>query len=172
MRTVVFASIAALGLTAAANAQTTDGSGYIGAGVAVVNVDLEGLGDVTNTAISGTVGYDFSPNLGVEAQGLVGVTEDEVLGADVKINYALSGFVVGRLPVGESGSNLFARVGYGIAEAEASAGGTTVSEDDSGFAYGIGGEWAFAGPNAIRFDATLLEGNDTTIYGVSYIRRF
>ncbi|MFP4520205.1 MAG: outer membrane beta-barrel protein [Oceanicaulis sp.] len=172
MHTILLASIAAAAVTSAASAQTADGSAYVGVGAGLINVDLEGLGDVTNTALLGTAGYDFSRNLGIETQALIGVTEDEILGVDVKINYAVSAFVVGRLPVGETGSNLFARVGYGTAEAEASGGGATFSDDDSGFAYGVGGEWAFAGPNTLRFDATLLEGNDTTIYGISYIRRF
>lgn len=170
MKMIALAGVAALALTPAALAQ--DGGGYLGAGGVVVNVDTEGLGDVTIAGVSFLGGYDFSDYFGAEVEGIIGVTEDDILGVDISLNYAISGFLVGRLPVGETGSNLFARVGYGTAEVEGSAGGASVSETADGFAFGVGGEWAFAGPNRLRFDATLLEGGDTSIYGVSYVRRF
>ena len=166
MRTILLSSIAALAMTAGATAQETEGQGYLGAGVAVVNLDT-GIGDVNLGGISFVGGYDLSDYFGIEAEGVIGVTDDELLNVDVSLNYTLIGYLVGRVPVGENGSNLFARVGYGTAEAEVA--NNSVTSD--GFAWGVGGEWSGDGANFIRVNATWLD-EDSLQYGASYVRRF
>ncbi len=167
MRKILLASVAALGMTAAASAQDDAGSVYVGAGAGLVNIDLDTLGDANFGGVSLTGGYNISDYIGVEVEGLIGVGDDTVLGVDVGLNYLVSGYVVGRIPMGESGSNIFGRVGYGTAEFDVA--GTDVSSD--GFSYGVGGEWTPDGANFIRADATVLD-EDSVKVGASYIRRF
>jgi len=92
----------------------------------------------------------------------------------VGLNYGVAGFGRLQFPVSEQFS-VFARAGYGYAWAEfdASAAGLTIQDDADALAYGAGAEWAFSGPNAVRFDYTRYdfegEGN---VWSIGYVRRF
>ncbi|GHA97004.1 hypothetical protein GCM10009069_20050 [Algimonas arctica] len=162
------AAIAMVGGTAMAQ----DGQAYVGLGVDAVEFDSYNL--------SAKAGYNFTEYFGVEAQGGFGVIDDEetVAGLEVEagVDYYLSGFLTGRLPMSEQ-FELIGRVGYYFGELEASSGNVSVSEDVDGFAGGVGGQFNF-GPeykNGIRAEYTYLDvegdgGGD--LYSISYIRKF
>ncbi|MGJ3232568.1 MAG: porin family protein [Oceanicaulis sp.] len=183
MRIILLASIAAVAVTSAASAQTADGSAYIGVGYSKLDVDLL---DFDGLNLIG--GYTFNPYFAAEAEAYIGISEEEfddgTISASVKTNYGLSAFLRAQYPLGEQVS-VFGRVGYSTFELEAEAnlpglfsGGDSDTFD--GLAYGIGGEVAFAGPNAVRIDYTRYEveeiddaGLDTpSMLSISYIRRF
>ncbi|MGJ8558908.1 MAG: outer membrane beta-barrel protein [Litorimonas sp.] len=167
------AAIAMIGGTAMAQ----DGQAYVGLGVDAVEFDSYNL--------SGKLGYNFNEFFGVESQGGFGIIDqEETIGgvqAEAGIDYYLSGFVTGRLPVSEQ-FELIGRAGYYFGEVEGSVGNVSVSEDIDGFAAGVGGQFNF-GPgnmNGIRAEYTYLDVNtgtsnldgDGDLYTISYIRKF
>lgn len=177
----------------------TIGGTYLSTELDLSDVDVAdqivdfGVEDIDAALINGRVGYrfndffavegelgfglggdDFDRTIPVDAFGTV-VNVDANVGLDVK-NYYI-GFARGILPVSEQ-FDIFARVGYGGATAEAdvvaSAQGFTASgsEDDnvSGFAYGVGGQYNLTEKDGIRADYTRLD--ETDIISLAYSRRF
>jgi hypothetical protein len=173
MRKILLASVAAIGVTAAANAQATDGSFHLGGGYTFLDGESVNLGAITLRG-----GYDFNQYFGVEGDVLFGVVDDTVteqgVDIDISADFGAAAFGVARLPLGENNSNLFVRAGYGTLNVEGSAFGITVSDDVDGFAYGVGGEFYLDGVNGVRFDYTIYDSDDGDLdtYGIAYIRRF
>lgn len=170
MKTILLSTVAALVLASGASAQ--DGRTHFGAGA--LHIDADGA-NVSGVYVRG--GYDFTPFIGAELEAQFGVWDDTVnlgggLTADVGLNYGVAGFMKAQYPVAEQLS-VFGRVGYAWAEFDASAAGLSFQDDDDGLAYGVGAEWAFSGPNAIRFDYTRysFEG-DANVWTLGYVRRF
>ena len=155
-------------------------------------IDL-GNEDADITMITGRLGYRLNDFFAVEGEVGFGLGGDDfdraipvdVLGSTVNVdsnitldvkNYYIA-FARGILPVSEQ-FDLFARVGYGKATAEAdiiaSAQGLTASgsaEDDAdGIAYGVGAQFNFTENDGIRADYTRLD--DTNILSLAYSRRF
>ena len=163
------AAIAVLGFAGAAHAQ--DGQAYVNVGVDTLEFDQYGIG--------GKLGYQFSDYFGVEAQGSIGIIDDEVtLGGttvDVGYDYLIGGFATGTLPLGES-VDLIGRVGYYAAEvsAEVTAGGIGASDDEDGFAFGAGLQYMWDDLNGVRADYTYLDGDGghADAVSLSYVRKF
>ena len=156
-------------------------------------IDL-GTEDASTFLINGRIGYRLNDFFAVEGELGFGVSGDEIdrvipvevaplgtlnvdanVGLDVD-NYYI-GFARGILPVSDE-FDIFVRVGYGEANAEADVtastlgftGAASVSESESGFAYGVGAQYDFTGQDGIRLDYTLLDSTD--IISLSYSRRF
>jgi len=191
----------------AASASANDKDGVYGTvGVTLLsteldlsNIDVSGqtinLGneDANITMLTGRLGYRLNDFFAVEGEVGFGLGGDEfdrqipvqVLGTtqnvdanislDVK-NYYIA-FARGILPVSEQ-FDVFARVGYGEATAEAditgSLAGFTASgsaeEKASDFAYGVGAQFNFTETDGIRADYTRLD--ETDIISLAYSRRF
>ncbi len=165
LKMLLSAGAAAAVLATGAYAQ--DGQAYIGLGVS--RVDAE---DVDLNALNVRLGADLTEFFGIEGEGMIGIGDDTIAGVKVKLNYGLAGFVRARAPLGD-GFSVHARAGYGWFESEASFGGLTVSDDESGFGYGVGAEWMFAGPNGLRFDYTRFNlDDDVNTWTLTYVRRF
>lgn len=166
-------------------------------------IDL-GIQDIDITMITGRIGYRVNDFLAVEGEAGFGLGGDEItqtvpfeaLGqvANVDANIGLDvgnyyiGFVRGILPAGDD-FDIFARVGYGEAEASADvnaslAGGssdllaslaglslsTSLTEKASDFAYGVGAQYNFTDTDGVRVDYTRLDKTD--IISLAYARRF
>tara|TARA_R110002072_G_scaffold90929_3_gene203202 strand:- start:1002 stop:1529 length:528 start_codon:yes stop_codon:yes gene_type:complete len=171
LRTLLTASVAAAAFTGIASADA--GDFRFSGGYTYVDVD-----DLSFDAASLRAGYDFTDYVGIEGQLDIGLGDETVVvgatNVDVSLDYAFGGYVVGRVPVAEN-TNLFGRLGYVTAQADASAAGVTFSDDDDGFAYGVGGEWLFDGRNGVRLDYTRIDfdnGGEADTFGVSYVYRF
>jgi len=170
MKTILLSTAAALLMVSGASAQ--DGRTHIGGGA--LHIDADGA-NFSGLFVRG--GYDFTPFFGGELEGQIGVWDDTVnlgggLTADVGLNYGVAGFLKAQYPVAEQFS-VFARAGYAWAEFDASAAGLTIQDDADGLAYGVGAEWAFSGPNAIRFDFTRYDfDGDANVWSIGYVRRF
>jgi len=198
-------AFAALTTTGHALAQDKEGA-YVNIGVTQLSTELDlrdtdvsgqnvdlGVQDLDITMITGRIGYrimdfvaiegevgfglggdDFTQTIPVDVLGNT-LNVDADIGLDVKNYYV--GFVRGILPAGDQ-IDLFARVGYGQAEAEgdvlATLQGFSATASDSqkedGIAYGVGAQFNFTDNDGIRGDYTRLE--DTDIISISYSRRF
>ena len=155
-------------------------------------VDL-GEEDANVTMINGRLGYRLNDFFAVEGEVGFGVSDESfnrsvpvtVLGSDLDIdtnvdlkvkNYYIA-FARGIIPVSEQ-FDFFGRIGYGQASAKANATasveGLTASgsrsDNASGFAYGIGGQYNLSGVDGIRADYTRLD--DTNIISLAYSRSF
>lgn len=155
-------------------------------------VDL-GVEDTTITMINGRIGYRINDFIAVEGEVGFGLGGDEfdrtipvdVLGTAVDVastvdlnvkNYYIA-FARGILPVSDD-VDIFARVGYGQATAEADIVGSALGftaqgsaeQDENGFAYGVGAQYNISHKDGIRADYTRLE--DTNIISLSYSHRF
>lgn len=133
-----------------------------------------------NFAIEGEAGFglgggdDFSRVIPVGVGGTI-ANVDTNIGLNVDNYYVAFGRAI--LPVSDQ-VDIFIRGGYGTAEPEAeviaSFGGVvaegSVSDNASGFAYGIGGQFNFTPKDGIRADYTRLE--DAGIVSIAYARRF
>ena len=160
--------------------------------VADQNLDL-GSEDADILLINGRLGYRFNAYFAVEGElgfGLGGDDVDrviplDVLGNTVDVdtnvdlnvdNYYIA-FARGIYPISED-FDIFARIGYGQATADADVVGNvagltaeaSASANESGFAYGVGGQYNLTQYDGIRADYTRLE--DMDIISLAYSRRF
>lgn len=115
---------------------------YAGAGIGTSTVEdsAEGLSfDDSTTAWKIFGGYQFHPNFAAEVAYLdFGEASDTV--EDVRVEADIDGFSVSVVGVTPAQSNLqvFGKVGYFDGEADVSALGLSVDDDDSGLALGAG----------------------------------
>ena len=160
----------------------------------VANQPLDlGTEDVDITFLNGRLGYRLNDFFAIEGEigfGLGGddfdrVVPIDVLGPPVIVDANVSGdvdnyyiaFARGILPVSDQ-FDTFARIGYREATGEASVvgmvagltGAGSVSDNISGVAYGVGGQYNLTANDGIRADYTRLE--DTDIISLAYSRRF
>lgn len=156
------ATVAALAFSGVANAQDSNTYGAIG----VTSYDFETYG------VDAKFGFNFSENFGVEAQGVLGLTSQEEAGVDVKIDYTIGAFAVGRLPLSEQ-VDVFVRAGYHSTGVTAEANNVSASATASGYALGTGIQFNLDDANGIRAEYTVLDddgGLDT--FTLSYVRNF
>lgn len=114
-----------------------------------------------------------------EIEGSFGVIDEEIAAnVEANVDYAIAGFAVGRLPIGQR-FNALGRVGYHATQlgVMTQIGGQTVSvsEDFDGIAYGAGLEYDIDGVNGLRFDYTrynLADDITSDSLAATYLRRF
>lgn len=170
----VAALAAASAIAAPALAQTNFGpiSGYANLGYAYTHSDPINL-----SAVEGRLGARTT-YLGVEGQGAFGVSDDTDSGVKVKLRHEFSGYVVGFLPIKDTGAELFARVGYGNSAFTAKAAGVSVDDSFDSWNFGGGAQYFFNhGPNGVRADYTRHEFTDNgaghaDVWSISYVRKF
>lgn len=173
MKTILLSTAAALIAASAASAQTPEGQFNLGAGYTFLDVD-----GVEFDALTLRGGYDINEYFGVEGEALIGLGDESEtvagINVDASLEYSLGAYAKGQYPITDAFS-VHGRVGYVVAEIEASAAGVSASEDEDGVGYGVGAEYAFNGLNAVRADYTRYDfGDDAEAdgYSVSYVRRF
>ncbi|MEA1943546.1 MAG: porin family protein [Pseudomonadota bacterium] len=171
LRSVSLASLSIFALAAGASAQ--EGQFKLGAGYERADFDDVEL----DTAVL-RGGYDFNRYFGVEGQAHIGIGDESVsvggLTGDVSMDYSLGAFGVVR-PWSNEQANVFLRGGYTTTEADADVAGLGFDANEDAWAFGVGGEWYFAGDNGVRVDYTRYDyddGGDADFYGISYVRRF
>lgn len=175
MKTMIAAAAlaAATAFAAPALAQTDFGpiSGYANAGYTYTHSDPLDL-----SSVHGRLGVR-STYVGVEGQGAFGVGNDTDSGIKFKVNHEFSGYLIGFLPLQDTGAELFARVGYGNTSFRGSTGGVHADVDFNSWNFGVGGQYFFKkGPNGVRVDYTRERFNDNAgnadVFSVSYVRKF
>jgi outer membrane immunogenic protein len=140
-------------------------------------------GDFDLGAIQGRLGAKITPYFGVEGELALGVKDDTYrppvsIGAspiDVELNHSAAIYGVGFLPINPN-ADLFARVGYGTTEIEASAAGISSKADGESWNYGVGGRYFLDANNGFRADYTRQEfqddGGSADVWAVGYVRKF
>lgn len=168
MKTILMAAAAAAALLAApALAQAQDTTVYVSAGLGVVDASPVKLGVATFR-----VGANFTPVFGVEAEGSLGVSGDKILGLNIDMNSEYGAFVTLRHAIGEKGS-LIGRVGYATTEIEASIGPVSVTDEQSGMAFGLGVQGEIGANSAVRLDWTRYNlDEDADAITVSFVHTF
>jgi len=152
--------------------------GYFYGTLGLVNYDT----DIDNYGIEGRLGYQATKHFGVEAEGSIGISDDEFTTGNLTVSSGFNGniaaFGVARLPVTDRIA-LHARGGYDFRsydnEIRNSAGASLSNSGNlDGFAYGVGGEYALSPRNRLRVDYTLYESDLGTsdAFSVSYKRKF
>jgi outer membrane immunogenic protein len=175
MRNVLLATAALTLIAAPAMAQ--DPASPVTGSIGYTHLDD---GDASLGAVTGRLGYRFTPNIGIEGEASFGVKDEDitVAGVDGSIEheYDAAAYLVGTVPVSPN-VELFARVGYGTTSLKADVAGVDVSEDGESINYGAGANWFFDGRNGLRADWTRRDfreddGGEVDTYGLSYVRRF
>ena len=157
---IALATAAMAGFASTASAQ--DSGAYVNVGVKTYEFDTYN--------VLGRLGYNFSENFGVEAEGSFGVIGNDDAGIDVDTKWDLGAYVVGRIPVSEQ-FDLFARAGYTNVNVEVNGVGDA---NFDGFAVGGGIQYNFDAQNGFRLGYTYNEGDglDADVIDLSYVRKF
>ena len=142
-------AIAAVFTIAAAGAQAqtqAPSKMYAEIGYAAISLDFTDGSDTLKAgpgALTGVLGYQLHPNLAVEGFLGLGVVKDEIefngtgTGLNAKVKNTVGVFVKPGFMVSEN-VELFARLGYLRSKLKVSFGGESVSDSDTGAAYGLG----------------------------------
>jgi outer membrane immunogenic protein len=126
-------------------------------------------------AVTGRLGWKSSTPIGVEAEASFGTDHADVSpGVTAKLQSQIAGYVTATLPVSSS-FDIIGRIGYGTQRVKFDPSGATASEDSLN--YGVGAQWNFAGPNAVRADYTRYDFQGSGLgeadtYSLSYVRKF
>ena len=162
---------ALLAATVLAAVPTASAEGwYADGGYSFLSSDVDtdvGSADIDLGAISGHLGYNFTPHLGVEGEVLVGVKDEDAsvdgINASLGLNYAVGAFGKVQAPVSER-LNLFARAGVVNAEIEAEVTGFgSDSASETGAGYGVGGTYDIGDNLYLRGDYTRYDIDDAEI---------
>lgn len=140
---------------------------------------IDGGNDVNLGAITGRVGARLHRYFGVEGEAGIGVTADHTtqFGVDVKttLKSQFAGYAVAFVPVLPK-FELLARGGYGTSRVRAATRTASVSDSDSSWNYGGGGQYLFTANDAVRAEYTRYDfGNgrkDADAFTFSYVRQF
>lgn len=177
MRTLSLAAAAVSLFAAPALAQDAWDSGIYGsAGYTAFDGQDAQLG-----AVTGRVGAKLTRNFGVEAEGSIGVKDDDIevsidgSGA-YELKHDLAAYAVGAVPINDN-LELFARLGYGTTKIEASPAAVSVLQDGSSVNYGVGANYLFDGVNGVRADWTRRDftedrAGEADTWSIGYVRRF
>jgi OOP family OmpA-OmpF porin len=183
MKKTVFAAVATTVLAASPAFAADDTGFYVGAGLGNFSIDSDSIyagRDFDGSDIGFKVfgGYQFMKWLAVEAEYIDGGEPDDVFRSPsfpddrLKASVGVSGFTgsaVGILPIGES-FNVFGKLGFIYWDTDGSAkirdqGGTivktSVSDDGTDFAWGVGGTWNFAENFGARIEYQGFEISNT-----------
>lgn len=186
-------TIAALVATSSAGyAQAQDSGAYGGLGVSAYVTNPDNAIRTELFAVEAKLGYNFNKYFGVEGQGSVGLNTDSrqaVLSFTgppttfrTKVDYSVGAFAVARLPITKR-FEVFARGGVhntqvgvdvidGPINVTTDSPVTSLSETETGFAFGAGTQFNFDKKNAIRADYTYLDGTNAETLSLGYVRKF
>lgn len=176
MRGLLLASAALTVIAAPAMAQSVSSPQYYGT---LGYTQLKG-DDTEVGAVTGRVGARLHRYFGVEAEGSVGVNDDDftagAVTGTVKETFDAAAYGVATLPVTDR-FDVFGRVGYGTTRLKSEAAGVSQSDSTESVNYGVGANYYLDGQNGIRADWTRRDfrgdaNGEADTYGLSYVRRF
>lgn len=172
MKTVFAAAAlaaASIAVLAAAPASAQDLPYYGSLGYSQTDSNSGNLG-----AVTGRLGWKSSTFIGVEGEASFGV-DDAVAapGVTAEIDSQFAGYVTGTWSPNPA-IDLIGRVGYGTTRVKFTPGG---SANEDSVNYGVGAQWNFYGPNAVRLDWTRFDFTDNAVgeadtWSLSYVRKF
>ncbi len=162
--------VSALAICASVTSVAAEGF-YAGASVTALQAEDSGF-DIETTNLTAIVGYEVNQTFAVEGELSFPVQEDDINGVDVGLT-STALFAKASFPL-SSQLSAHGRIGFMNLEVEASGGGSTISDDESGVAFGAGGEFALSATTAIRADATFadIDGADVTALSIGAVFSF
>lgn len=139
--------------TAAMSSHAAEPHLYAGVKAGSFLVDVDNADDPKSFGFQ--LGYDFGRGLSVEIEYNSGSSDVEILGNTVDMDVTTKAiYAAFRTP----GKGYFlAKIGIISEEVELSGAGVTVSEDDSGMSYGLGGGYNFGEKFALEAEYTIIE---------------
>lgn len=157
------------------SAPLQQGTSYAGVNYALLNYSEDGVStDAEPTALVGKLGYFMVDQLAIEGRLGFGVTDDSVrvdaygqqVAVAVDLDRMFGLYLTGHFPLSEQAS-VYALVGFTNMKATFSAGGTSLSGTDSGFAWGFGAD-IYASPQ-FAINAEYTQYLDETGYSLSAV---
>jgi outer membrane immunogenic protein len=151
------------------------GQGYFGIQYALteVDIDVSGLDDFEPTALVGKVGYFVNPNVAIEGRYGIGLQDDDqtYLGADVELDIdQIIGLYAVFQTSGSSAVDFYGILGYSDAEADIKIDGSSDSDSEDGFSYGVG--LNFSGFNAEYMVYLNEDDVEVSAIAVGYVGYF
>ena len=155
---------------------TAFAEGYVGAGAGYTKIDIEDSGvsfDGSDTGWKVFGGYKFNDYFGLEvAYYDFGEPDDKVFGIDIDIEAdGYGGFLAGFYPATDK-FDLFAKLGVVSYDVKVKGLGTSVSDDDEAFAWGVGGSYMLNEKFALAAEWERVEVDDGELDMVSLSGRF
>lgn len=143
------------------------GSPYVGAKVGKFMVDADPLDDLTAYGVYG--GYNFTPNVGIEAEYMTSSDED-VDGTDLEFSVKSYGaYGTYRYAFPDTAIYVKGKLGVAKAEAKIEGEGESVKSDDTGVAGGVGLGYNFTPNVAVEAEYAFLASDlDLLTIGASY----
>lgn len=149
---------------------------YVGLNVGQIRYSEDGLGAITPNGGYFRIGQAFSPNFAIEGRIGGGFADDTTDGYAVRVDALYAGYLKGSLPLAP-GFSLYALGGLGGAHLRRNFGDGNVTE--SGFSWGLGGDFALGNGTAINVEwSRLVSGTnfgydfDTDIAAIGVTFRF
>lgn len=164
-KTLMAAAAVAFSLAAApAFAQDASSPEFYGSiGATVIADDFVELGGV-----QARLGAKFTPHVGIEVEGTVGVMDDKIGGVTIDLDHQVAGYVVFFAPVSEN-TDFIARVGYSTFQVSVPGGSGSADTVN----YGVGMQYNFNENGGVRADYTFMSGDgDANMYSLSYVHKF
>ncbi|WP_282177409.1 porin family protein [Vibrio nereis] len=153
---------------------TFEQHGYIGLGYAHIDVDLD-VGAQTFAASNGMLGliagYKFHPNFGAELRGYGNISDDELLGYNLKLDNSFSFLGKVSMPIWKY-MDLYGLVGLGKMKTKVSYLGGSVSDSDTDMQYGVGAAFNKGQPLELQFEWMQIyddHGIDANSYNVNLV---
>jgi opacity protein-like surface antigen len=160
-----FVSIAALSL-ATVGAAHAEGL-YAGALLTRTTVSIDGAGDVNPTTIGAKLGMSINKNFAVEARLGTGLSDDSIVGVDVKVDNFAGIYAKGILPLSDVAS-VYGLLGYTQGKLKFEVPGQSESDSDSDISYGLGADFAISATTSVGVEwARLFKSDDFKVDGLS-----
>lgn len=174
LATAAIGALTAVAMPAAAQSVSNPFSGPYGSvSYGSVQTDAADL-----DAVTARIGAKLTPYIGLEAEGSLGVGDEDVTGVPgttVELKHDLAAYVTGAIPVSPN-LELFGRLGYGTTRVRAESVTLSESASEESVNYGVGANYLFDGTNGIRADWTRRDfrsdGGEADVWTVGYVRRF
>jgi opacity protein-like surface antigen len=160
-----FVSIAALSL-ATVGAAHAEGL-YAGALLTRTTVSFDDVGDASPMTLGAKLGMSINKNFAVEARLGTGLSDDSIVGVDVKVDNFAGIYGKGILPLSDVAS-IYGLLGYTQGKLKFEAPGLSESDSDSDISYGIGADFAISATTSVGVEwARLFKGDGYTVEGLS-----
>lgn len=137
------------------------------------------VADADAGAVQARLGARLSPFFGAEVELSRGVKsgDGQVSGVPVEVEvvHQAAFYGVGFLPITPR-ADLFARVGFGETKLDFAAAGRSVTDRNTSWNYGLGGQYFLDDRNGVRLDYThhdFMKSEDTAdVWALGYTRKF
>ncbi len=169
---IAAAAIAGFGTVAQAADTAPEQGYYVGGVYNLVSYKEDNLDTIKPKALAILAGWNFNKNIAVEGRLGFGAGSDAIQGVDVKVDSYFSALARGTLPVTDA-FDVYGVIGLATGKLKASGFGVTVSESDTSFSYGVGGEVKFAGRSAVSLEfGRMFSGDGYDVDALSFGYRY